>query len=129
MYPSLWSGRRCAEKTWKKPKPDGGDFNIFLPFVTGRQPGRQADLPPAAATPLADPLAAVTLTIVRAAAWNRLGLEYRPDSPLADYARRNALGHPLTQEFTVGNIIAQGFAGGIVFAASDDRTNVRHMSW
>jgi hypothetical protein len=67
--------------------------------------------------------------LLRSAAWNRLGIEYRADSPLAEYARRNALGMPVTQEFLVSPWIVQGFQGGIVYAPSGDPTQVRHMSW
>jgi hypothetical protein len=112
-------------------KPTTGDFNIFLPFVAGGRPAAAADVAFSLATPEpgVDPFSIASLALLRAAAWNRLGLEYRADSPLADYARRNALGMPVTQEFMAGNLVAQGYQGGIVYALVSERENVRHMSW
>jgi hypothetical protein len=85
-----------------------------------------------AITPAADAVFAAGLldvNQVRSAAWNRLGIEYRPDSPLAEYARRHDLGRPVTQEFVTGDLIAQGFAGGIVYAPLATPANVQHVGW
>jgi hypothetical protein len=119
---------QAAPRTVAPPRPPG-DYTIFLPVVGG---GRQAASPasfPAAALAPVDPFALSSLALVRAAAWNRLGLEFQPDSSLADYARRNALGMPVTQEFIADNLVVQGFHGGIVYAPLNERTLVRHMSW
>jgi hypothetical protein len=124
----VWQAVRRSEGQ-PGPQPKPGDFDIFLPIIGGGMAAQAAtaELPPS--TTLVDPFALTALAAVRAAAWTRLGIEYRPDSALADYARRNALGMPVTQEFTVGTLVVQGFQGGIVYAASSDRSSVRHMSW
>jgi hypothetical protein len=67
--------------------------------------------------------------LIRAAAWSRVGVELRPGSTLADYARRVGLGMPVTAEFIVAGHRAQGFAGGLVFAPVNDPHNVTHASW
>lgn len=124
----VWQAVRRADL--QKP---GGGFNIFLPFVAGTRPlGTPAVDPAALPTsplPEVDTVSLASLALLRGAAWNRLGLEYRPDSPLADYARRNALGMPVTPEFTLGRLVAQGYQGGIVYAPTDEQTGVRHVSW
>jgi hypothetical protein len=100
----------------------GGDQKIFLPFVANAALAQASSLPLGLDTPL-------DLALLRTAVWNRLGIEYRPDSTLADYARRNALGMPVTQEFMVGRVLVQGFHGAIVYAPVDEPTAVHHVSW
>lgn len=111
--------------------PSPGDYNVYLPFVSGgaqSSPGPQAAAAPAAdATPPAPSSAAVEL--IRAAAWSRVGVELRPGSALADYARRVGLGMPVTAEFIVAGHRAQGFMGGVVFAPVQDPQRVAHVSW
>jgi hypothetical protein len=114
------------------PKPPSpGDYTIYLPFVSGgaqSSPGPQAAAAPSAdATPPAPSSAVVEL--IRAAAWSRVGVELRPGSALADYARRVGLGMPVTAEFIVAGHRAQGFMGGLVFAPVNDPQRVTHVSW
>lgn len=123
----VWQAVRRSDV--EKPQPptpgEAGDQHIFLPFVTS-----PAQVPLAQAGPLAFGLdMPPNLALLRTAAWNRLGIEYRPDSPLAEYARRNALGMPVTQEFVIGNRLVQGFYGGIVYALLSDPIDVHHISW
>ncbi len=128
---AVWQAvRREDLQPTRPPQPSPGDYNIWLPVVGGGQArGVEAAPAPAATVTPFDPLALTSLALVRAAAWNRLGIEFRPDSPLAEYARRNALGMPVTQEFVSGALLAQGFQGGIVYAPAGEREAVRHMSW
>ncbi|HXF62467.1 MAG TPA: hypothetical protein VNK95_12680, partial [Caldilineaceae bacterium] len=97
------------------------DHHIFLPIVTGA--------PAIAGRGVAAPsveMSSAALHLLRQAAWMRLNVEYRPDSILGAYARKAGLGRPVTQEFEVGNMRAQGFEGGIVFAEGN---RVSHISW
>jgi hypothetical protein len=122
------------------PLPDG--FRIYMPGVirevgpqTGAQTGTQG-LAPGAPTPAAAPLpplsnvpADALAQIVRAAAWNRLGLEYNPASSLAAYARQVGLGAPLSNLFEVAGYLAQAYHGGIALAPLDAPGNVGHIAW
>lgn len=111
--------------------PTTGDFNIFLPFVSGG--GQAAPTPEAAATPA--PRAAATdlppavLEVIRSGAWSRAGVELRPGSVLAEYARRAGLGMPVTAEFVSTGHRVQGFLGGIVLAPVSDPQRVTHIAW
>ncbi len=125
----VWQAVRINEPAPQPPKPPG-DFTIFLPVVGGGSLARGAAPQPRSISEAeSDPTARVQLGLLRAAAWNRLGIEYRADSPLAEYARRNALGMPVTQEFLVDPWVVQGFQGGIVYVLSGDPTQIRHISW
>jgi hypothetical protein len=126
------------------PLPDG--FRIYMPGVmrevgpqadvqTGAQTGTQG-LAPGAPTPAAAPLPPLSTVpadalaqIVRAAAWNRLGLEYNPASSLAAYARQVGLGAPLSNLFEVAGYLAQAYHGGIALAPLDAPGNVGHIAW
>lgn len=68
--------------------------------------------------------------IIRAAAWNRLGLEYAAGSPLVDIARGTAgLGAPLSNLFEVAGHLAQAYHGGIVMAPVGEPGKVTHIVW
>jgi hypothetical protein len=109
--------------------PDG-DLKIYMPGVM-REAGQQATpslqqrgaQPPvsAAATPVAE--------AVRAAAWNRLGLEYNGGSSLVEYARSAGLGAPLSNLFEVAGHVAQAYHGGIVMAPVGEPGKVTHIAW
>lgn len=114
------------------PNPDGGnkpggedDNTVYVPIVT-QMP---AALVKAANGVNAIDLSATGLMALRQALWTRIGIEYRADSALAAYARRIGLGMPITQEFEVSGLRAQGFQGGIVYAPTGDTTRVGHISW
>ncbi|MCS6828717.1 MAG: hypothetical protein NZ553_19060 [Caldilinea sp.] len=111
--------------------PSPGDYNIFLPFVSGgaqSSPGPQAAAAPSADATPAEPSSAVA-ELIRAAAWSRVGVELRPGSALADYARRMGLGMPVTAEFIVAGHRAQGFIGGVVFASLNTPRRIGHLTW
>jgi hypothetical protein len=105
--------------------PEGGaggdDHEIFLPITPSAVPG-------AAAGPAVEINAAAILAL-RTAVWSRLGVEFKPDSVLAAYARQVGLGMPVTQEFEVAGIRAQGFQGGIAYVTPGDRGRLGHLSW
>lgn len=66
---------------------------------------------------------------VRAESWRQTGVAYNRGSSFADHARQHGLGAPLTNEYNIGNIRAQGFTGGIVYARIGDWHNIQHMTW
>jgi len=108
--------------------PTTGDYNIFLPFVSG---GAQT-MPEAAAAPApraASDLPPAVLDVIRSGAWSRAGIELRPGSVLAEYARRAGLGMPVTAEFVSSGHRVQGFLGGIVLAPVSDPQRVIHVPW
>jgi hypothetical protein len=107
------------------PKPPSGDFNIFLPIVTGGRPAAAPD----ASLSFGPSLVETPPLAVRAGAWNRLGLEFDAGSPLAEYARRQNLGAPLTNIFEAEGFIAQGFQLGVVYAPKNEPQTVLHMDW
>ncbi len=125
----VWQAFRRDELGEAGEEPDdGGDHNIFLPWVSAA-PARAAaaQLP---ATPAPGGFAqAPSDDALRAAAWNRLGIEYDRSSPLAEYARRQGLGMPVTAVFEVEGIVAQGFYGGIVYARRSQPLEVAHLAW
>lgn len=122
--------------------PDLGDYNTWLPIViggAGAGQGYAAEQPPAPAAPDA-PRAAQFLAspgpgpltpqvLLRSEAWLRLGIEPRPDSPLAVFARARSLGMPVTQEFEVAGYRVQGFQLAIVYAPVSDPARVDLMPW
>ncbi len=77
----------------------------------------------------AAPAAAPLPEIIRAAAWNRLGLEYAAGSPLVEYARSAGLGAPLSNLFEVAGHLAQAYHGGIVMAPVGEPGKVTHIVW
>lgn len=114
------------------PNPDGPgrptleeDHTVYVPIISQT------------AVPVAKPdngtgpidLNISGLTALRQALWMRIGIEFRSDSALATYARRVGLGMPITQEFEVSGLRAQGFQGGIVYAPAGDSSRVGHISW
>jgi outer membrane biosynthesis protein TonB len=109
--------------------PTTGDYNIFLPFVSS---SAQA-APEASAAPVpraaASDLPPAVLEVIRSGAWSRAGVELRPGSGLADYARRAGLGMPVTAEFVNSGHRIQGFLGGIVLAPVSDPQRVTHVAW
>lgn len=68
------------------------------------------------------------LTDVRRTAWRLAGVESSPDSAFATYARTHGLGMPMTNEYTVGGIRAQGFSRGIVYIRGDGQ-GITHAAW
>jgi len=111
--------------------PTGGDHNIFLPFVSGG--GQSPSTPEAAAAPApradASELPSAVIEVIRSGAWSRVGVELRPGSVLAEYARRVGLGMPVTAEFVSAGHRVQGFLGGIVLAPVNDPQRVTHVAW
>ncbi|MEZ4611040.1 MAG: hypothetical protein R2838_12485 [Caldilineaceae bacterium] len=55
----------------------------------------------------------------------------KPDltSPLAEHARANRLGMPVTQVFSVGTVEVQGFMGGIVYMQRGRKETVAVIPW
>jgi hypothetical protein len=106
-------------------QPDtGDDHDIYLPTIPG--------VPPITARTIgvtAPELNAIGAEVLRQAMWQRLGIEFRADSVLGAYARKLGLGMPLTQEFEVGGLRAQGFQGGIVYATVHNGNRVGYISW
>ncbi len=102
------------------PTPTEFDHNIFIPFVAAQ----------AAPAPIVTPdLPLAVLEIIRGGAWSRAGVELRPGSVLAEYARRAGLGMPVTAEFVSAGQRVQGFLGGIVLAPVNDPQRVTHIAW
>jgi hypothetical protein len=117
-----------------------GDYNTWLPIVGAGAGPAAAEQPPArqaapeaprAAQFLAAPAAAPLspLALLRSEAWLRLGIEPRPDSRLAAFARARSLGMPVTQEFEVAGYRVQGYQLAIVYAPASDPTRVDLMPW
>jgi hypothetical protein len=111
------------------PNPDGQQkpsdgHEVFVPIVS-----QMAPLAKIANGTGAIDLSATGLLALRQALWTRIGIEYRSDSALAGYARRIGLGMPITQEFEVSGLRAQGFQGGIVYCPTGDPSRVGHISW
>ncbi len=71
----------------------------------------------------------VPIEAIIEAAWNALGIPYNPEAAIAQYARENDLGVPMTLEFDVDGYRAQGFAGGIVYCRIGDWGNCRMVEW
>jgi hypothetical protein len=110
------------------PPPVTGDFRIYLPGVM-RDAGPQA-APSSLAQPA--PLSSAPEALaeaIRTAAWNRLGFDYQPGSPLAEYARRMGLGAPLSGLFEAAGQIVQAYHGGIAYAPLGEPTRVEHITW
>lgn len=68
------------------------------------------------------------LNDVRQEAWRLAGVNAKPDSAFANYARAHGLGVPLTGEYTVGGVRAQGFHGGIVYSSGGNE-GITHAAW
>jgi len=69
------------------------------------------------------------LARLRKAAGKRLGIKFKPDSPLAAYARLHKLGMPVTKEFKVKGYKVQGYYGGIVYVPLKESEAVQHVDW
>ncbi|MFO7633787.1 MAG: hypothetical protein R6W76_14680 [Caldilinea sp.] len=122
----VWQAVR-VEQLEPAPQPPTGDYNIFLPFISG---AAQATPAAAAASPtVSTGLSSAVLEIIRSGAWSRAGIELRPGSVLADYARRMGLGMPVTAEYVSSGHRVQGFLGGIVLAPVNDPQRVTHVAW
>lgn len=76
-----------------------------------------------------DTLTPAILLAMREQAWNQVHVPFNRDSTFAQYARQQKLGAPLTAEYDVGTIRAQGFANGIVYAQIGHWDNVQHVGW
>jgi hypothetical protein len=140
----VWQAVRAPSVTPPTP-PTLGEYNVWLPVVgAGGAPApAAAEQPPAvqaaqaapeaprAAQFLAAPGAAPLspLALLRAEAWLRLGIEPRPDSPLAAFARSRSLGMPVTQEFEAAGYRVQGYQLAIVYAPASDPARVDLMPW
>ncbi|MBK8049269.1 MAG: M23 family metallopeptidase [Anaerolineales bacterium] len=112
-----------------QPLPEGS-FHLFMPSLQNTEPGAavqalESDFDEE--RPVAD--ASSPIEAMRTAAWGQIGIEYTPASTLARYARMLGLGAPITDLFDVAGFIAQGFHGGIVYAASDDQERPAHIPW
>ncbi|MCB0046151.1 MAG: M23 family metallopeptidase [Caldilineaceae bacterium] len=113
-------------------EPGEGDHTIFMPTVFGpggrpaSAPAPQADAPFPAATGSA---AGQDLGEIRWSAWVRLGYEGGQNSALAIHARRNGLGMPVTPVYRHGDLILQGYLGGIVFHKQGKPETVQYTEW
>ena len=147
---------QAVESVVNPPLP--GDQHIFLPWVAGPSqelpmppvippeaggPGTPAgndtlqpqppngDLPEVAQPEGIQPveLQDDVLRTLREDAWLRVGIESSHETMLAAYARKAALGMPVTHEFVSGEFTAQGFAGGIVFGRTATPEEITHIAW
>ena len=75
------------------------------------------------------PVPPTTEPDIREEAWNQAGQAYNPDAAFQKYATANALGVPMTPEFDVGTIRAQGFANAIVYCTIGDWAKIHEMPW
>ncbi len=66
---------------------------------------------------------------IRRQVWAMAGITFSTTSAFADYARRNNLGAPISNEVDIGGVRAQGYALGIVFATIGQFDNVKHFTW
>lgn len=70
---------------------------------------------------------------IRNAAWGALGVPLNPDAAFYRYAQANGLGKPETPEIDVeaGGVTyrLQGFAGGVVYCALGDWSNIKEVPW
>ena len=69
------------------------------------------------------------LDAIRSEVWGKAGITYSNSSSFADYARRNNLGAPITNESDIGAYRAQGYASAIVYAPIGQWQNISHTSW
>jgi len=118
--------------------PDTGDVDqtldhhIFMPVVMGDMPRAAADALAPSTANITDEMAAMhepELIRLRKAAWKQIGIKFKPDSPLAAYARQHNLGRPVTKEFKVKGYKVQGYADGIVYMAAKESAEVQHVAW
>ena len=86
-----------------------------------------ADVPPVVDPPVDGYPAG--LPGVRQRAWDEVGVNYNPDAAFSRYASDNRLGIPLTNEFDINGMRAQGFVGGIVYAVIGDWADTNHLPW
>lgn len=108
----------AVDPTWK-------DYEVgeIWPRVVA---GYGATVIPPTVTP---PVEESVESVVRNAAWNLVDIPYNPDAAFPKYARSHSLGIPMTNEFVVGNVTAQGYAGGIVYAVTGDWANIKELAW
>jgi len=82
--------------------------------------GDDAPVPPSEETTAED---------IRHAGWQALRIPYNPTAAFQSYARKHGLGFPVTGEFDVGDIRAQGYANGIVYARIGQWNKVKTLRW
>lgn len=88
---------------------------------TGGQPKLSSDDGGSPGSPAAD--------TIRSAIWGMAQITFSSTSSFAAYARQHNLGAPITNESDIGNVRAQGFANGIVFATIGQWDKIGHLSW
>lgn len=71
----------------------------------------------------------IPLEAIVEAAWNALDIPYNPEAAIAQYAREQELGNPVTGEFDVDGWRAQGFAWGIVFCPIGRWDECSRIEW
>jgi hypothetical protein len=99
------------------------DNNIYMPTVPKEVVAAMRE-PVLAFDP-----AALTLHMYREAVWNRIGYELRPDSVIANYARTNKLGRPVSHEFEFNGHRLQGFNDAIVIMPIGQPQRITHIAW
>ncbi len=120
----VWQAVKRSDGTGGDNKPGSEtDHSIFLPSVSGDV---AAGTLPADFDPSLDIVATISL---RGAAWNRLGIEVKPDSVLAGHARDHGLGMPVTQEFEIVGYLVQGYQRGIVYFRLGKWNQIGHLDW
>ena len=140
----VWQAVRAEQVTPEQPEWPTGDYNIFMPLITNgpaatpaspapqstsASPAPQSTSASAAVSPGTAEISQAIAEIIRSGAWSRLGIELRPGSILAAYARQAGLGMPVTAEFVASGHRVQGFMGGIVLAPVGNPQQVTHVAW
>ncbi len=125
----VWQAVQAGETL---PLPEG--FNVFIPWVHGESEPPQNETLQNAPLPVEREQApaavqAQALAQLRAEAWCRLLPQASAESAFAQYARSANLGAPLTPEFVSGALLAQAFAGGIVYAPLAAPAQISHIAW
>lgn len=143
---AVWQAVRSTDLRPAEPdRPAEQEHKIFLPYVTRGASGLESNTLATRASALPMGQASIErggvhdegltvdapalLRLMREAVWQRVGVEYKPDSVLAEYARQQGLGMPVTQEFELQEYRVQGYHGGIVFARINQNEEVRHIAW
>ena len=131
----VWQAVRAEQVTPEQPEWPTGDYNIFMPLISNGPAAAPASAAPqstsasAAVSPGTAEISQAIAEIIRSGAWSRLGIELRPGSILAAYARQAGLGMPVTAEFVASGHRVQGFMGGIVLAPVGNPQQVTHVAW
>ena len=137
----VWQAVRADQVNPEQPvQPEWptGDYNVFMPLITGGPAAVSASAVPlhsdraaagAASASAAAEISQAIAEIIRGGAWSRLGIEPRPGSILAAYARQAGLGMPVTAEFVASGHRVQGFMGGIVLTPVSNPQQVTHIAW